>query len=824
MEYYFSDPRYARLDNKAVLTVWNTTNFINAFGGTSGAKKAVDFMEEELKKIGYDGIILLSSTQGATSSDSYENLAEIGFTASYGYHWGANGANAEHQISCNTSCIQNANGISHHIPTVSIGFNDVGRNETRDPIITAEDHLKVCQYIKDALSEFDTDTWKDNTLFISTWNEYSEGTYVLPTESNGFSYLENIRKTFTADTSDHTALDVRPTQNQLDRIGHLYPPNHSPIRWYQFEKSSDQVREDPSLTNFVSVKAYDISDKNAEKAWKAGHGLDSYRVRDGVIMGKSSKSDFAVMSSDRFEVINAKDAPIVHIRMKNDQLASFEIFFITDSDSNWSSNKQKSAKITATGEFVDYYINMSSVSTWSGKIKGLRIDPQTAPGSFEIALIEFMNFPEVDETAIPSVMVNGVELNFTFDPEMLSDGDILVCGEAKKYGFYSALRLYHEWDRFTGDGVLTLHTFDEKTLVFTVGSDKVIIDGKEVDAGFTFKLRDGLPQFHIQKLCKLLGYKYTVNGNTIKIQAATDKEYEVMINAIPNQWEFEDNGVQEGWKSMNCSILAENGFLTITPSGSDVAIIHDTSFDADDYTHMVLGIVYDPTFMVGAQLFFTTTSGTSYSADRCINANYNVAGKKAGDIVEAVFDLSLASSFSGTITGVRIDPYTSMSSAKIAYVRFVTMEEEEKEEIHEWSFNKDGDTEGWSKQNISDATFTVKDGYLIGTGTNSDPAVKLVTTLEAENYTKLTVGIKYSANLVGRAGGVYFTTSASPSWAADKYAEAKYVFPENVKEGDTIEVTFDLSACKLWNSIITAIRFDMFGAPESFAIDYIRLD
>lgn len=82
----------------------------------------------------------------------------------------------------------------------------MGRNHSRDPIITKEDHLKVCQEIKKELSEMNTGTWMDNTLIVSTTNEYSEGTYVLPTQNIGFDYLENIRLTFTDDTSDHSAL------------------------------------------------------------------------------------------------------------------------------------------------------------------------------------------------------------------------------------------------------------------------------------------------------------------------------------------------------------------------------------------------------------------------------------------------------------------------------------------------------------------------------------------------------------------------------------------------------------------------------------------
>ena len=190
MEYYFSDPRYARLDNKAVLTIWNRYKFETAFGSAEETKQVVAFMNEELKKIGYDGIIILTSTQSESSVSNYQSLANLGFDATYGYHWGSQGYDPNHQITCNQNNLNNASGIMHHIPTVSIGFNDIGRNESRDPIITVDGHRKVCQSIKELLSTMKTGTWQDNTLFVSTWNEYSEGHFVAPTESIGFELLD----------------------------------------------------------------------------------------------------------------------------------------------------------------------------------------------------------------------------------------------------------------------------------------------------------------------------------------------------------------------------------------------------------------------------------------------------------------------------------------------------------------------------------------------------------------------------------------------------------------------------------------------------------
>lgn len=831
VEYYFKDPRYARLDNKAVLTVWNRTKFETAFGGAEGTREAVSFMNEELKKLGYDGIIILASTQGANPSSTYTDITNLGYDATYGYHWGPNGYSADYQIECNEADIASSAGISHHIPTVSVGFNDVGRNETRDPIITGEDHLRVCQYIKETLDTFDTGTWKDNTLFVSTWNEYSEGTYVLPTASNGFDYLENIRLTFTNDTSDHSALDVKPTQAQIDRVSHMYPPNHAPIRWFQFEEPSADESGEISTDSLVPVITYDMSTEEGTGLWENQFGMSDYSEENGVIKGTGAGEDYAIRL-DPEAWFEADTAPVLHIRIKNDAMANIEVFYTTDSDTAWNSKKSKTVAITSTGEFVDYYINMTTTGTWTGKITGLRIDPQSAAGTFEISLIELMNFPPEGEDAIPSVVVNGALLDFTFYPEILEDGEFEVVGEARQKGFYSAMRVYHEWDRFTGDGVLTLKTRDEKTLVFTVGSDKVLVDGEEQELGFTFRLRDGLPVFHLKKLCDLLGYKYTVEGKTISVQAATDEEYEILKNRVPDQWEFEVGGETEGWRTQNCSITIINGRLIISPANSDPAVINTVFFDADDYTHVAIGVVYDKEALANQrpQLFFTTKSSTSYTADKCINGEYNGEGLEDGDILEVIFDLGSNSLFSGTITGLRFDPLGSTSTVEVEYIRCendpsklgkATGEIIEVDDENQWYFDTDGDAEGWRTQNATAAQ--ISGGYLKSTGQNGDPAIVRDVSFSANDYQVAVVGVRYTEALKDASADFFFITKSSPTWASDKGIGAKYQIPELVSVGETVELTFYLTNNANWKGDITAIRIDPFSKNEEFEIDYVRL-
>ena len=843
VEYYFTDPRYARLDNKAVLTVWSRNNMVNSFGGVEETNKVIEFMDAELKKLGYDGLILLASSQAPTNEATYTDLKNIGYDATYAYHWNTEGYKSDYQITSNKTSITNASSSGvHHIPTVSVGFNEIGRNEKRHPLITASDHLKVCEDIKTTLSTFNTGTWKDKTLFVSTWNEFSEGTYIFPTESTGFSYLENIRKTFTNDISDHSALDVKPTEAQIERVTHLYPPHHSPVRWYQFEPSDLAAGSvTTSGENFEPVITYDMATAEGTSGWINMFSIDNYSTSDGVISGTGTANDFAIKLKPGTAPFDAENTPIVHIRLKNSEDANFEIFFTTASSPSMDANKYKSTKIQKTGEFVDYYVNMTSVPEWYGKITSVRIDPQTKPGDFEIALIEFMNYKQNNA----GVRVNGTDLAFTFNPVKTQDGDYEVVGEAKGMGFYSTLRVYHEWDRFTGNGVLTLKTRDERTLVFAVGSDKVILDGKEQPLGYTFRLRDGLPVFRIKKLCELLGYSYTMDGEMVIVQAATDAEAKALADRKPNEWKFDIAGDSEGWTVQNGSAIAMNGKLTVTPTSGDPAILKDVEIDATEYGKVTLGIVYTEIMEKSTpQLYFTTVASPKYSADKCVNGKYDLAGKKIGDTVEVVFELTGTEGYYGLVNRLRIDPFNGTDTFEIDYVlchkNESTPSESEEEaafttgkvsEVDKsglvlladsWEFTEDGNDGGWQSYNVSKPK--IADGFWQAEATGSDPSILQNASIDADECQVIVIGVRYNKAMSGKPfPQFYFTTDESPSWSADKGFDGKYVITDSTKVGDTVEVRFDVYKNAFWTGNVNRIRFDPFNMTAPFEIDYIRL-
>ena len=82
--------------------------------------------------------------------------------------------------------------------------------------------MKTNDFLKDANIPFSTsyslkfgfnakgDDWTKKFVAFSTWNEYGEGTYIMPSGGNGFGYLDAVRSVFMEDVP-HT--DVVPSEN-----------------------------------------------------------------------------------------------------------------------------------------------------------------------------------------------------------------------------------------------------------------------------------------------------------------------------------------------------------------------------------------------------------------------------------------------------------------------------------------------------------------------------------------------------------------------------------------------------------------------------------
>lgn len=140
----------------------------------------------------------------------------------------------------------------------------------------------------------------------------------------------------------------------------------------------------------------------------------------------------------------------------------------------------------------------------------------------------------------------------------------------------------------------------------------------------------------------------------------------------------------------------------------------------------------------------------------------------------------------------------------------------------EWEFNFTGSTEGWISPMMSLETM---DGYMhcVSITNNSDPVMRVSSTLDLSQYTKIEVRIRVNVDKEGFkecSPYFYFITDKDRAWGENKKIKTTDVVKNH---GDWTVVTYDLTAVETWKDKLVTLRLDPFDAVGSCDIDYIRL-
>ncbi len=477
VEYYLSDPRYMTIGNKPVITVFSLTDLITDFGSEEAVRREFEYLREVCVGLGYDGAIILCQTP-TTSADTLGQIRNTGADAVYAYNWGK--ANTSSAYGSYITGQYNA-GI-HVVPTISVGFNNVAWAGTRSELIENSDYKAALEWVRDDFQKkYDGGSWLSKSVILSTWNEYGEGTYIMPSLGNGFAYLDAVREVF---APENRYENLVPDEVQKARICGLFPQNRRLLR------AGYRAGEDTS--NLVKVTGWDFAD--GANGWSQGFGLSSFSSSDGVLKGSSAASDFAVMSPDNLS-IELDGISFIKVRMKCDKPGTMEIFYTTDTSGTFVQNNSLNTAVTASDEFADYYLACGTKATFAGKLRQLRIDPLGTGCLFEIESVGLMR-PE----AVYTLTVNG-EVFSTKNYPISSDGGVYMVPFDPKNGLLMRLGCGYEWD---ANSLTLTVSRKSKTVRFTVGSDHADADGSLYTLTRAVAFIDGLPVLPIADLCEIL--------------------------------------------------------------------------------------------------------------------------------------------------------------------------------------------------------------------------------------------------------------------------------------------------------------------------------
>lgn len=204
---YFKRDNYVKINGCPVFGIFDINEFIRSFGSLESAGIAMDYFRREVFLAGFKGLHIQQNNGGGgflTQADikaQQERIDVVGIDSHAFYNMG--GFNQDYMTyGANAIKIREqwSNSFSIPIfPTVSIGWDDTPRfpGKTEADITRYNQTPRAFQSFLEVAKKYADDHPKQAPMImINAWNEWVEGSYLLPDRYFGYGYLEAVRNVF----------------------------------------------------------------------------------------------------------------------------------------------------------------------------------------------------------------------------------------------------------------------------------------------------------------------------------------------------------------------------------------------------------------------------------------------------------------------------------------------------------------------------------------------------------------------------------------------------------------------------------------------------
>ena len=201
---YFKRPNYLKIDGCPVFAIFSLSALMEGLGGEEQAREALAYLRKKVREAGFPDVHI-QGMSGGPSNPSPEKLDKIvtrvknlELNSFALYNMG--GFNVDYLVHC-----ENAKTIRESLdrdidvpvfPCVSIAWDDTprfphkGEEHVSRYNATPENFAKALRLAKQYADEHPEQI---PLISINAWNEWVEGSYLLPDEVNGFGYLEAVK-------------------------------------------------------------------------------------------------------------------------------------------------------------------------------------------------------------------------------------------------------------------------------------------------------------------------------------------------------------------------------------------------------------------------------------------------------------------------------------------------------------------------------------------------------------------------------------------------------------------------------------------------------
>ncbi len=208
MTKYLAHPQYYRIDQKPVFSIFDCSGLVRGIGGIPETVDAFGWMREQCAAQGLNGLHiqaiakLIKSSPGREekASRAHEIAVSLGFDSATSYQFCmSSGGQGEYRLWAEDALSyweDYAKAYSQYFPHVSIGWDDTHRNPSEKTCVAGSCPAVFAEYLSRAKAYADRHPDQAPLVTINSWNEWTEGSYLLPDDAFGYGYLEAVRRVF----------------------------------------------------------------------------------------------------------------------------------------------------------------------------------------------------------------------------------------------------------------------------------------------------------------------------------------------------------------------------------------------------------------------------------------------------------------------------------------------------------------------------------------------------------------------------------------------------------------------------------------------------
>ncbi len=205
---YFKRPNYFKINGEPVFSIFSIGKLVESFNGSpEETRKALDYFREKVKEAGFPGLHIQWNQGGGSmmSDEAARNFKErvkvMGFNSVALYNMG--GLNEDYLVyGSNSRRIREQMDSILDVPLfpcVSVGWDDTPRfpaKGIKDVVHINNTPDSFAALLSKAKKYADSHPDQPGLITVNAWNEWVEGSYLLPDMLNGFGYLEAVKEVF----------------------------------------------------------------------------------------------------------------------------------------------------------------------------------------------------------------------------------------------------------------------------------------------------------------------------------------------------------------------------------------------------------------------------------------------------------------------------------------------------------------------------------------------------------------------------------------------------------------------------------------------------